>query len=57
MTALGTLAVPLVIVTGVYGMNFGEHPWIPMWPFHVLSALFLLAVPIMFVIFRKSKWL
>ncbi|MND01634.1 CorA-like Mg2+ transporter protein [compost metagenome] len=51
------MAIPLVIITGVYGMNFGEHPWIPMWPFHLFSAVLLLMTPVMFYLFKKSKWL
>ena len=57
MTALATLSIPIVIITGIYGMNFGEHPWIPIWIFHGMSAGLLLAVPVMFVYFRKFKWL
>lgn len=57
MTALATLALPLVIVTGIYGMNFQDHPWMPVAMFNVFSVMFLLSVPIMFVFFRRNKWL
>ncbi len=57
MTALATLAMPIVIVTGVYGMNFGEHPWLPTWLMNAFSAMMLTAVPGMFWYFRKYKWL
>ena len=57
MTAFATLALPLVIVTGVYGMNFGEHPWLPIWIFHVFSGLLLLSMPVMLYFFRKHRWL
>jgi magnesium transporter len=58
MTALATLAVPLVLITGIYGMNFGENPQLgPRWIYHAMSALLLLMVPGMFVYFRKYRWL
>jgi len=58
MTAFATLALPLVIVTGIYGMNFGEHPELgPRWIFHALSALFMFSVPVMLLFFRRNRWL
>ena len=57
LTAFATLSLPLVIVTGIYGMNFGEHPWLPIWVFHVLSALFIGSIPVMLYFFRKYRWL
>ncbi|MBI4340787.1 MAG: magnesium/cobalt transporter CorA [Candidatus Omnitrophica bacterium] len=58
MTALATLALPLVIVTGVFGMNFGEHPELgPRWIYHLLSVLFVGSIPVMAYFFRKFKWL
>jgi magnesium transporter len=58
MTAMATLAVPLVLITGIYGMNFGENPEIgPRHLYHLASLLLLLSVPAMFVYFRKYRWL
>ncbi len=57
MTALATLALPLVIVTGIFGMNFNEHPWLPVSVFNVASVLFVLSIPVMFVLFKRYKWL
>lgn len=57
MTALATLSIPFVIITGIYGMNFGEHPWIPVWAFHAVSVMLLVSMPFMFWYFRKFRWL
>ena len=59
MTAFATLALPLIIVTGIYGMNFGEHPELNAWRwwFHLLSLGFLGSIPFMLVFFRKYRWL
>jgi len=58
MTAFATLALPLVIVTGVFGMNFGEHPELgPRWIYHILSIAFVGSIPVMLFFFRKYRWL
>jgi magnesium transporter len=58
MTAFATLALPLIIVTGVFGMNFAEHPELgPRWLYHVLSVAFIASIPIMFAFFKKYRWL
>ncbi len=58
LTAFATLSLPLVIVTGIYGMNFSEHPELgPRWLYHGLSLLFLSSLPVMFYYFRKFRWL
>jgi len=58
MTAFATLAIPLVIVTGVFGMNFGEHPELgPRWIYHVLSIGMVLSMPVMLFFFKRYKWL
>ena len=58
MTAFATLSLPLVIVTGVYGMNFHEHPELgPIWIYHVLSLALLGSFPVMLYFFRKHQWL
>jgi magnesium transporter len=57
MTALATLVTPMIVVTGIYGMNFSEHPWLPTWIFHVLSLLFVGSIPVMWYFFRKNRWL
>ncbi len=58
MTAFATLALPLIIVTGVFGMNFGEHPELgPRWIYHVFSFALLGSVPVMIYFFRKHRWL
>ena len=58
MTAFATLALPLVIVTGIYGMNFSEHPGLgPKWIYHVLSLGFVGSIPTLLFFFRKYRWL
>lgn len=58
LTVFATLALPLVIVTGIYGMNFSEHPELgPRWIYHVLSLMLVGAMPIMLLLFRKYRWL
>ena len=59
MTAFATLSLPLVIVTGIYGMNFGEHPELAAMRglFHLLSLTMLGSIPMMLFFFRKYRWL
>jgi len=58
MTAMATLSVPLILITGVYGMNFGENPELgPRWVYHALSFVLLLTVPAMLFYFRRYRWL
>ncbi len=58
MTAFATLALPLIIVTGIFGMNFGEHPELgPRMIYQVFSLLMLASMPVMLYYFRKYKWL
>ena len=53
-----TTSAPSRIVTGIYGMNFGEHPELgARWIYHTLSMVFLLSMPIMLYLFRRYKWL
>ena len=58
MTAFATLALPLVVVTGIYGMNFSEHPELgPRWIYHVLSLGLVGSIPVLLYHFRKYRWL
>ncbi len=58
LTAFATLALPLIIVTGIFGMNFGEHPALgPRGIYYALSLLILGTVPVMLFFFRKHRWL
>ncbi|HEX9780331.1 MAG TPA: magnesium transporter CorA family protein [bacterium] len=57
MTAGATLALPLIIVTGIYGMNFSEHAWLPVPLFHALSLIMIGSLPVMLVLFRRNRWL
>ena len=58
MTVMATLAVPFVLITGIYGMNFSENPQLgPRWIYHLVSTGLLLSVPVMGYYFRKYRWL
>ncbi len=58
LTAFATLALPLVIITGIFGMNFSEHPELgPRWIYHVLSLAFVVSIPVMLFFFRRYRWL
>ncbi len=58
LTVFATLALPLVIVTGIYGMNFSEHPGLgPRWLYHLFSVLLLGSIPVMLCVFRWFRWL
>ena len=58
MTAFATLSLPLVIVTGIFGMNFGEHPELgPRWIYQWLSLSIVATMPVMLFFFRKYRWL
>jgi Mg2+ and Co2+ transporter CorA len=58
MTALATLAMPLLLITGIYGMNFGENPELgPRWIYHAISGALLGSIPVMLYYFWKYRWL
>ncbi len=58
LTAFATLALPLVIVTGIYGMNFTEHPALgPKWIYHAISLALIGSLPVMLLLFRRNRWL
>lgn len=58
MTAFATLSLPLIIVTGLFGMNFSEHPELgPRWLYHVLGVGFIGSIPVMVFFFRRYRWL
>ena len=58
MTAIATLALPLLVITGIFGMNFSEHPELgPRWIYQVFSVLLLIALPVMGYHFHRNRWL
>lgn len=58
MTAFATLSLPLIVITGVFGMNFGEHPALgPRWIYYILSLGLLGSIPVMVFFFRRYRWL
>jgi magnesium transporter len=58
MTAMATLTIPLIVITGIYGMNFGENPELgPRWMYHLISGGLLGSIPLMLYYFWKYRWL
>jgi magnesium transporter len=58
MTAFATLALPFLIVTGIYGMNFSENPELgARWIYHLFSIGLVGSTPVMLFLFRKYRWL
>jgi len=58
MTAFATLALPLLIVTGIYGMNFSENAALgPRWIYHALSLVLVGSLPVLLLLFRRNRWL
>jgi len=57
-TAITTIFMPLTLITGIYGMNFGYIP-IMDWEYGSLYMIgFMLALGIfMFYLFRKKDWI
>ena len=58
LTMIGTIFIPLTFLAGVYGMNFRrlpelEHPW----GYPVFWGVCALLAGIMFIVFRRRKWL
>ncbi|MDD2439599.1 MAG: magnesium/cobalt transporter CorA [Methanosarcinaceae archaeon] len=58
LTIIATIFIPLSFIAGVYGMNFKHMPELE-WSLGYPAALFLMLLTalIMFVYFRKKKWL
>lgn len=58
MTAFATLALPAVIITGIFGMNFSEHPELgPRWIYHTISIGLIGLTLVAAFFFRKYRWL
>ena len=58
LTAFATLSLPLVIVTGIFGMNFSEHPELgARWVYQLLSVILLGSMPVMLYFFHRHRWL
>jgi len=57
LTIIATIAMPLTLITGIYGMNFKHMPELN-WPFGYLGAYILMcAIAIgMLVYFKIKKW-
>ena len=47
-----------LFLTGLFGMNFSEHPELgPRWIYQVLSLMLIGSLPVMLYFFRRYKWL
>jgi magnesium transporter len=58
LTIIATIAIPLTVITGIYGMNFQFMPELQwQWSYHlVLLAMLTLAI-LMMIYFRRKKWI
>ncbi|MGI6524071.1 MAG: magnesium/cobalt transporter CorA [Bdellovibrionota bacterium] len=58
LAVITTVAVPLNLVTGMYGMNFGVIPLLDNRNgFWIITSIMLLIAIIMLFFFRKKKWI
>lgn len=58
LTLISTVFIPLTFIAGVYGMNFKYMPGIEAENgYYLILGLMILIILIMFVFFKKKKWL
>lgn len=58
LTIIATIFIPLTFLAGIYGMNFKYMPELDLpWAYPLLLIIMALVVVLMFVYFRRKKWL
>jgi len=58
LTMIGTIFIPLTFLAGVYGMNFRHFPEIGQkWAYPAFWSVCVIIAGIMFILFRRRKWL
>lgn len=58
LSIAAALLLPLTVITGIFGMNFAQMPWIQEpWGFWASMFLMFIVVVAMLYYFRKSHWL
>ncbi len=58
LTIIATIFIPLTFITGVYGMNFKNMPELDWpWGYPVIWMVMVAIVILMFVYFKRKKWL
>lgn len=58
LAIISTLFMPLSFIAGLYGMNFVHMPELKLaWAYPVVLCLMLLVVVMMFLYFKRKKWL
>jgi magnesium transporter len=58
LTIISTIFIPLTFLAGVYGMNFHYFPELDQkWAYPAFWGVCIILAGIMFVFFRKRKWL
>jgi len=58
LTIIATIAIPLTVITGIYGMNFQSMPELQWWWSYPIVLLVMLTLGILMIIyFRRKKWM
>jgi len=58
LTITATIFIPLTLVAGIYGMNFGFMPELEMSVGYPIVLLIMLCVGVVMILyFRKKRWL
>lgn len=58
LTIISSTILPLTFITGIYGMNFSNMPYLDHpYAFPTLMGFMLILVILMFVYFKRKKWI
>ena len=58
LTSFATIFMPVTFLAGIYGMNFEVMPELKWpWAYPALIGIFLVIAGVMFVFFRRKKWI
>jgi magnesium transporter len=58
LTIIATLFMPLTFIAGIYGMNFKNMPELEwQWGYFIVLVLMVIITAIMFICFKKRKWI
>jgi len=58
LTIIATIMMPLTLITGVYGMNFANMPFLRWeWGFFAVSVFMILLGISMLIYFKRKEWI